>query len=341
LSIIPTRSAAESAEARPWRRFVLAFLGTLFAIITLVYAAIILIDPYDTGYFPSLVGPGVVDDNNQTSVAGRARDPQFDSAIFGNSHGLLLDPSRLSAASGLSFVQLTTLASGPREQLTVMRYFLRRHSRVRAIVLAADMTWCTHDPTLPEVPYAGYSFPYWLYSGNRLEYLAHMLSTRPFRLIGRRILIGMGSVQPANPAGNASYPAQWDFRARHDDVFPDRGEETATVAAAPRDTSFPAPDRLNDLLSAVPDDVAVVVVLPPIYYRWLPTNGTSEAAEFALCKQRLAQAVAYRSRGGFVDFLTDSPLSRDRENFADLDHMRENVALMIEDRIVQSLRAAR
>jgi len=338
--IDPNRMDATGAEAPAWRRFVIAFVGTLLGVIALVYAAIILIDPYDTGYFPSIIGPGVVDDRDLTNVVGRARDPRFDAGIFGNSHGLLLNPSRLSAASGLSFVQLATVNSGPREQLTVLRYFLRRHSRVRAIVLAADRFWCTHDPTLPEIPFVGYRFPYWLYSDDRLEYLANMLSTRPFRLFGRRILLGVGKIAPIDPVGESHYPPEWDHRPRPDN-FLERVHRTTIVAPGPIDTSFPAMDRLNELLAAVPDDVAVIVVLPPLYYRLLPDEGTVEAAELDRCKERLAQAAARFPRGAFVDLLTESPLSRDRANFVDFDHMRDHVARQIEERIAQALHSAR
>jgi hypothetical protein len=120
----------DSEDAPRWRRFVAMFVGGFFGPLALFLAAIALIDPYDTGYFPSPIGPGVVDDNDFTGTAGRGRDPRFNAAILGNSHGLLIDPARLSAATGLSFVQLTTLGTGPREHMELMAYFLRRHADV-------------------------------------------------------------------------------------------------------------------------------------------------------------------------------------------------------------------
>ena len=41
-----------------------------------------------------------------TATASRARDPQFDSAVIGNSTAQMLDPAELSRATGLRFVQL-------------------------------------------------------------------------------------------------------------------------------------------------------------------------------------------------------------------------------------------
>ncbi len=325
-------------DARAWRRFVAAFVASFFALLALVLAAVILIDPYDTGYFPSPIGPGVVDDNDMTSPVGRGRDRRFDAGIFGNSHGLLLDPVRLSPATGLHFVQLTTLGSGPPEQMALIRYFMRRHAQARALVLAVDRMWCTHDPALPNtLQPPGYRFPYWLFGDSRLRYLANMLSTRPLRLMRRRIQLAVGRLAPIDPAGVADYPANWDFAHEPDAIR----EPQTPLDGAQISTEFSALDRLAALLASLRPDVAVVVVMPPLYSGLLPDRGTRPAAELAACKDRLNAVLADRPRGAFLDFLVDSALSRDRANFFDLQHMRAPVARAIEARIVEVLTAFR
>ena len=299
-----------------------------------VLAAIILIDPYDTGYFPSPIGPGVVDDNELTSTVGRGRDPRFNAGIFGNSHGLLLDPARLSSGTGLHFVQLTTLGSGPREQLALMRYFLRRHPDTKAIVIAMDEMWCTHDPAIPnglEPP--DYRFPYWLFGRSRLEYLAHMLSTRPFVLMRRRMLFAMGRFASIDPAGVAAYPKSWDLARAVDAIHhPDAPLDGAQIS-----NDFPAIDRLEALMAGLSRAVSVVVIMPPVYSGLLHGADTIQGAELAACKARIAAALARWPRGAFLDFLVDSALSRERSNFFDLHHMLDNVARAIEPRIVDAL----
>lgn len=302
-------------------------------------AAVILIDPYDTGYFPSLIGAGVVDQNDTTSTVGRGRDGRFNAGIFGNSHGLLIDPARLSPATSLSFVQLTTLGAGPREQLTLIRYFLRRHADAAALVLVADRAWCVHDPALPDEWASGsYRFPYWLFGDSRLRYLANMLSARPFGLMRRRILFAVGRLAPVDPAGVAAYPANWDGAQA---PIPTR-EPAVPLNGSPTQisTEFPAVDRLEALLAAARPDIAVVVAMPPIYYRLLPDPRTVQSVELASCKERLVRVVARRQRGAFVDFLVDSPLSRQKSSFLDLHHMREDVARAIEVPIVAALKQA-
>src|SRR4051812_5349263 len=101
-----------------WQQFVTKFLATFWIGVAALFGFIVLMDPYDTGRFGMGWLPGVVDVNPRTADASRGRDPRFDSAIIGNSHGQLIEPTRLSAASGLNFVQLTVPGTGPREQLT-------------------------------------------------------------------------------------------------------------------------------------------------------------------------------------------------------------------------------
>jgi len=46
---------------------------------------LLLIDPYDTGRFPSLGIIGIGDRSMRTADASRGRDPRFNAAVIGNS----------------------------------------------------------------------------------------------------------------------------------------------------------------------------------------------------------------------------------------------------------------
>ena len=70
---------------------------------------------------------GISDESPRTANASRGRDPQFNAAVFGNSTGQLLKPAELSQATGARFVQLTVPGTGPREQLALLRLFVRHH----------------------------------------------------------------------------------------------------------------------------------------------------------------------------------------------------------------------
>ena len=190
-----TASSGQARDARAasagdfvWRRFAILFVDVFAAVVGIAYGFIILVDPYDSGRFasfglrspydastnqvadltgsipPSVAAFGDTDTSQRTSNVALGRSPRFNAAIFGNSHGQLLSPQRLSRATGLSFVQLTVPGSNVREQLAMMHWFITHHPDVGAMVLALDERWCVTDPALPlRTP-----FPFWLYSDNNL-----------------------------------------------------------------------------------------------------------------------------------------------------------------------------
>jgi hypothetical protein len=320
-----------------WRRFVLTFAAVFSGVLALLVAAVILIDPYDAGYFPSIIGPGAIDNNEYTNHASRARDAQFDAAIFANSHGQLLDPAELSKATGRSFVQLYLRGTGPRDQMLMMRFFLQHHPAARAIVLVADPFWCTHDPALP--PPIDVPFPAWLYAGNRVEYLTHMLNPRMIRRMYLRVMMALGRVKPENRDGFSDYEvgAVWNFKP----LIPvGTGAVSTTPQALHPDTSFPAIDQFGRLISTLPADTAIAIVMAPVFYTYMPSTASQEAVEFGACKDRLARLTAGRPHSGFADFMVDSPITRDPANFMDIHHMRRNVARLIDERIAEIMVAA-
>jgi hypothetical protein len=316
---------------RVWHRFAITFLVAFFGGLGSIYAALVLIDPYDTGRFPIFMRPGIVDTNQRTAGASRGRDPRFNAAVIGNSRGQLLDPQLLSQTTGLDFVQLTTPGSGPNENMTMMRYFMRRHSRVAALVLSADERWCGHDPSLPVT----FPFPFWLYRGD-LEYLEHLLSTRAIRAAGNRIELAMGAVPPTDPRGYSDYETGrvWNFHPAIADGATEA--ETADAGTTPN-TDFPALAELDAILASLPPETGLVIVMPPVYRAMLVQPGTQLAADLRACKAELARRVAGRERSGFLDFLVDGPISRDPANFMDPQHYRMNIARMIEARIAAAL----
>ena len=107
-------SSISSSEPAVWSRWLRAFLAALALGTALVFGFVIAIDPYDSGHFGFLGIEGVSDINANTGNAGRARDPQFNAAIVGDSTAQPLKPSDLSALTGAHFVQLTVPGAGAR-----------------------------------------------------------------------------------------------------------------------------------------------------------------------------------------------------------------------------------
>jgi hypothetical protein len=319
-------AAKLSPTERAYRRCAIAFLTVFFGGIGLVYAFLVVVDPWDTGRFPSPMPAGVADGDRRTATASRARDPAFDAAIVGNSRTFLLDPETLSKATGLSFVSLGAPGAGPQEALLVARYFLRRHPGAKAIVFGIDERWCSHDPSMPMVV----AFPFWLYRGD-LEYLANLLSTRSVAAARSRIRLALGREARTDPRGFFDYEAgkMWKFNP----PAPVEPAAAAAPAAVQADTYFPALEAFDGLLAAMPPQTRFIIMMPPAYQMKLPRPGTQEAVDLAACKAGLARRLG-RQGVALLDYMVDGQIARDPENFLDMVHYRNNVARIIEDGVV-------
>jgi hypothetical protein len=324
-------SISSSDDELAWGRCLKACLGTLALGATLVFACMIAVDPYDSGKFGLLGIAGVTDGNPRLANASRARDPQFDSAVIGDSTAMLLNPAELSRKTGTNVVKLTGYGLSPREQLVMLDFFMRNHQRFGALVVVTNMPWCTHDP----LPTQEGSFPFWLYDDNTLEYASHLLSWRALEHAVQRSLIGLGFQQRDNPDGYTDYEEIWppgQFREM------DVPREMVPAAAGKDGDFFPAIARLDDVVKKLPADVPLVLVMPPTFYTLVPQPGSLAAAQNEACVRALKRVVAGRPHSNVIDFRVDTPLTRDPANFADAIHYRAKIARKMEDGIAASIR---
>jgi hypothetical protein len=367
-SNVPSGNATSSnakPDDRVWRRFALVFVSVFAGVVAVVYAFIILVDPYDSGRFVSQGLRGLHDGDSRSGEAGGAaksgavqssggvfgdtdtsqrtanvalgRSARFNAAIFGNSHGQLLSPERLSRATGLDFVQLTVPGANVREEIAMMRWFIGHHPDAGAMVLALDERWCVTDPALPlRTP-----FPFWLYSDSNLVYLAGALSTRTLRDGIRRVAAAFGPSTTIDPAGYADYETgkPWTFKPGKPapaDAFPSRDERPFR-----RVPDFPGLILLDALLAEIHATTPVVIVLPPQFHTRLPPAGTGAARFRAYCKWQVGLRAERGAGSAFIDFLVDSDIARNPENFMDEEHYRGNIAEIIEADIAAALNARR
>jgi hypothetical protein len=320
-----------------WLGFVRTFIVTCIGTLAILLALIFIVDPFDSGRSPVALISGTPDRDSRFAGASHGRNPLFNAAIFGNSHGQAINPNRLSAATGLKFVQMTVPGTTPREQLVLIKWFARHHSlkSMKAVVLVVDDWWCTHDAALPTL----YEFPYWLYDGGFLEYLPKLLNTQAFDRATRRVALALGLAKVAQPPGFDDYEigVTWAFHP---------ASAPATAAPAPFDPSklshnFPAVEQLDAVLAKNLSGAPVIAVMPYAYFTALPQLGSEKEADIANCKLAIANTINKRARGRFIDLRVDVPLAHDPRNFMDLTHYRKSVAVIIEGQIASALASAR
>lgn len=324
-------SSTSSSETDPgWGRSLLACLGALAGAALLVLALMVVVDPYDSGKLGLLGIDGVDNRLTQITAASRARNPDFNAAIFGNSTAQMIEPAELSAATGLRFVQLYMTGANAREQLAVLDFYLRNHAKVGALVFSADPGWCVH--ARPKE--AGVPFPYWLYDKSVLTYAVRSISWQALEQVFQRISIGLGRRPRMNPDGFVSYEDIWPPGQFKEIGWP---RDPAPAISAEMRATFPEIAALGSVVSRLPADVPVVIVVPPTFADTVPKPGTETARERQACDAALKTVVAGRPRSNFISYRVDNELTRDRASFADFIHYRPVLARKIEQGIIASL----
>jgi hypothetical protein len=325
-------SISSSDNPSEWGRCLATFLGVVVLGACLIFAFMIVVDPYDSGRFGLLGIEGVDDRTAATANASRARDPHFDSAIIGNSTGQRLSPAELSDATGLHFVQLVAPGADPRGQLAILDFFLRHHQRVGAVVIVADTLWCRHDPLpQPENP-----FPFWLYGESTLAYAGRLFSWRALDHAFQRTAIGLGSRKRYDSDGSFNYEDHFP-PGKHPVVASQQNAAPAFTGTI--DNPFPVAAMLAAVIKKLAADVSVVVLMPPTFYTSIPPAGSRGAAEQQACKAAFKPIVAGRPHSNFIDYRVDNALTRDPLNFVDLIHYRVKIAQKIQEGIAASIRS--
>jgi hypothetical protein len=317
-------------DERRWFVCVCYFVASFFAMLGSAFLIIFALDPFDRGAAWALLPAGVIDESPRTANVSRGRDARFNAAIFGNSHIQLVNPGQLSNLSGLKFVQLSIPGTGPREQAALLSWFIDHHSEIGALVIGVDDLWCQQEPGLPLTN----PFPFWLY-GDDAHYFLNVLGSRSFIFVWRRIHLASGLAAPTDPAGYWNYETGriWAFNP----AVENRPHVDLSPAPSVNTLQFPGLDHIEAVLARLGRGTRVIFVMPPQHLVALPQANSAAASLLTACKYSLQQRAAERRRA-FLDFLLDTPLARDPENFWDSDHMRMEVAQMIELRIGEELR---
>jgi hypothetical protein len=325
-------SEAGAAWGRVLRRYAVLCVVTALAI----GAALVSLDPYDTGRFDLFGSRGVANFGPRFTAAGLARQPQAEAALLGSSTLELVDPARLAALSDLRFVSLAIHGTGPVEELAVAHWLLRHHdgrrgSQLKALIIGIDGNWCRSDGRLAAIN----PFPFWLYADSRLDYLTNLVNLKAFEAASRRIKLLLGVEAPFRTDGYRDYEEGRVWTAEAAARY--FAEDTTSVADSTG--KFLAAARLRDFLPEIPLQTMLVLVFLPRHHSALPPPGSAVARHQERCKAAYRAIAADRPRTAMIDLLTDGPIARKDENFWDRIHYRAPVARVIEDKIAEALRA--
>lgn len=310
-------------------------MGVFAALAGATYALILAVDPYGNIPFSLPLERAPVSTNQRFAYPVLARAARFDSAVIGSSTVRLLDPERLDAASGARFVNLAMNSATAYEQMRIHELFLRHHPQVRAVIIGIDDSWCRRESTIER--YTFREFPEWMYDENPWNDLRYMFNDKALENTVRLLELLAGKRSPKyetngyrdftldfgayNPRAVATrlYPAGRPPTRRMPDI-PPRGSHPQW--------QFAAHALLDDMLGRTPPTTAAVLVFPPMHGDYL---ARSEIL-YRECKARIF-AIA-KDRGVAVfDYMRDSGITRDDDNYWDPLHYRSGVARIIEQDI--------
>lgn len=314
-----------------WAKFTRLLLVAASSLYVVMLAFVLLVDPYDSGRTGIVRSGGIPEQLPHSANASRARDPQFDAALFGNSHVQAIKPERLDALTGLRLVTLMMPGTFAVDQLDTLEWYLNVHPSPRAIVIGTDFYWCRDWSERNKL------FPTWLYSPSFFQYVLGLASYRSLREATKRL------DHLRKGKGRIKADGYWDYSGIYERLGLSDRERSRSVLAQPRPypinagASYPDLDRLSRLMRRVPPQTGVVLLRPPLYKTAVPPPGTEEGRSFARCLERMEAIASSRPKTTLLDLTQPSPLNEDPDNFYDAVHYRDRMAILIETALADAL----
>jgi hypothetical protein len=328
-SISNSDDTSGKSEWRGWlRTFALAPIA--FAVI---YIVTVLLDPFSTGRFSPITRIDIATRSLLYGHAARVRDTTFNAAVVGNSHGLPLDPARLTAATGQRFVQLSGLGLNPSEQLTIARAVMRNHRHQPfTLILVLDQSWCRADGVRNRV--TGF-FPAFIFESSPLEYLRNIISPIAVEAAAYRLLMIFGLAgdnQRRDGYTPLSFPKEWP--ALQLMQFANWQRPTWAPAA---DAPLPALDGFRAAAPEFDPELRLVLFFTRLPFLALPMPDSPAARRLEFCKARYREFSSKTPRTVFVDRMLDDAFARDMGNFGDIAHVHNRVAPVLEQDLTSAI----
>lgn len=332
-------SSTSSSDPGAWRRFFRLAAGTAAAAVAIVYAFVVIVDPFDTLPLSPGFDRAPVASNARFAFPALARSDRFDSALFGTSTSRLLRPATLDPLFGSRMANLSMNDATVHEQLRLMRVFLRAHPHPRVIMLGMDVRWCVTGPDYQV--YTPRPMPEWMYEDNLWVGYREMLNLYAIETAGQ--LFGILTGIKAETYGRDGYTRFVPPDAAYDREKVARNLRAAgpsippgTRSGPPETWRYPALDDLRALLADVPGETRVVLFFVP-YHRVLQVSPEQEGASvWAECKRRAAALAASAPGWVAVDFMRPSGITTEDDHYWDALHFTTGIA----DRLAVGLAGA-
>jgi len=338
----PKNSSTSSSE---WKQFSALLLATASISLLLTYVLVYLVDPYDVFLYSPDIARKPVAKMPRHWKPGIARKTDFDSILIGTSSIMLLKPGRLDPKLNARIANLALPAASPWEQLQILELFRKYRPRLNLIIVGVDQSWCSTEGAHQYLDVGdrelveGRQLKKWLYASDFLGQLPP-LNARIVEESIRQVKSLLGIKDYGN--GSDGY---YDFTLRYQERYsPQRIRENLygnpprkqpePVNIEPdviRRWAFPDIATLRGVLYSLAPSTRKLLVFPPYHYFSPYVTGSENAARWAECKRRVARIADSVANVTVVDFLLESAITLNDDNYWDSTHYRVEIANQLED----------
>lgn len=322
-----------------WRRFFGLAVGTAAIAAGIVYAFVVLVDPFDTLPLSPPADRVPVASNQRFAYPTLARSRHFDSVLIGTSSSRLLRPEVLNPLFGARFVNLAMNDATVHEQARLFGVFVRTHSAPKVAMLGLDYRWCPTGPDYQRLTFR--AFPEWMYEDNLWRGYREMFNLHAIQSAGQLfgILIGIKAPDQGRDGYTSFVPPDHTYDVARA-LLHLRGAGPAVPVGErsgdPAAWEYPAMPVLRAMLAALPAATSKVLFFIPYNYRLLTEPGSPGAAVWDECRRRVVAEARRAPNALVVDFMRVSPITSVDENYWDGIHYRTGIA----DRLARDLAAA-
>ncbi|MFQ5956125.1 MAG: hypothetical protein ACE5JZ_13755, partial [Kiloniellales bacterium] len=334
-----------------WRGFWATSIGTAIGLAAVLYALLLIVDPYDTVFFSPPFDREPVTTNQRFSFPALARKQRFDSAVIGTSTTRLLEPARFSAALGGSFVNLSLNSGTAWEQAQLFDVFVRRHKRPRTVIFGLDVEWCEAAETYQK--YTPRPFPPWMYDDDPWNDLLHLFNLPALEEMARQFAYLTGLRAPKyGKDGYTNFlppPEIYDLETARRHLY---GGLEPRVKAPVGEPVDPAPEAraawpfathplMVEMLRALPDETVKVLMFVPYHHFHQPAPGSLLDAQWTECKRRLTDLAARFENTHVLDFMIHSEITLRDQNYWDPLHYDTVIATRLASLIAEAVKTRR
>jgi hypothetical protein len=320
-------SSSISSSEKVWKKTLIASLVTTLIMSALTMFVVATVDPYDVFSFSLSLDRQPIANKRGMSVAGLARKAQFDSAVIGSSTSHLLNPRDLDALLGGHFVSLAIWGGTAWEQWKAAGLFARHHPSTRTIVLGLDAFWCSGEipPHRPSE-----QFQEWMYRKTSLVDIRRLFHTSVLwdtleqidyilkLKISKTAANGFETFLPPDDRYDLKYVYTQIYGAEQPKPIP--LINNTEVAKLMLSHKYPNLIYMKEILGSFSTSTMKILMFSPMHVYLRNSNGVDTVAMYEGCKQAVVGLAQQYPNTLVIDFMIDSPLTRNDNNFWDGPH---------------------